>query len=538
MRIRTRIILVFLPSVLLLATILGATLWSWAEMDQESVQIFKRTAVSVISSANLLSLARNMNMVEADYTVRVRPIPGHSPREAMAAFDRSQADFEQTLDRMRQNYMDAGKKARIEQVGALFHRYVAIDLEMRRLVLTGRLKDAEQLNYVSSNRTYDQLAAVLTDLQTYSQLHFKLRRTALLAKRDLLHRVAAVGALVAIALSLALGLRQARSLSKPIAALERMADELGNGNFEPPPTTRNIERTHELASLHQSLSRTAEALSAATRQLQETNANLEAQVRERTAELEQAYEDLKETDRLKDQFLSAVSHDLRTPLTTLMGYGRILQRGGGGALNPEQQDYVDTMLRASSLLLSLVNDLLDMNRIRAGKFFLVPAEVDLAALVADVLDLLQSLAVEKHLTLSREVVDEVPLVTADGRRLTQVLVNLVGNAIKFTPEGGTVRVRIVSEGDHVRCEVRDMAQSIRPEDASKLFNPFTQLGADLQATGSGLGLSICKSLIEAHGGQIGLEHASNAGNVFWFSIPIAWQDEAFVADPCHAPAAS
>ncbi|MFN3428654.1 MAG: MHYT domain-containing protein [Candidatus Sericytochromatia bacterium] len=230
----------------------------------------------------------------------------------------------------------------------------------------------------------------------------------------------------------------------------------------------------------------------------------------------------REQDLLKDRFLSVLSHELRTPINAILGFGSILEDGVAGPLNPEQQRYIRKLTDGAEHMLALVSDLLDMSRIQAGKFSLNPAPMTLEPVVEDVLGNLCALADQRRLTLENAVGPGLPGLVADTQRVRQVLTNLVGNAIKFTPEGGRVTVTAMRDGQGVRVEVIDTGVGISPEDQRRLFNPFTQLdmSATRQAGGTGLGLSIAKALVEAHGGRIGVESAVGAGSRFWFILPL------------------
>ncbi len=233
-------------------------------------------------------------------------------------------------------------------------------------------------------------------------------------------------------------------------------------------------------------------------------------------------EALKEANKLKNQFISILSHELRTPINAITGFGSILDDEVVGPLTEIQHAYLQKMLAGADTLLSLVNDLLDMSRIQAGKFSLNPKPMAFRDLVKDVLSALRPLAESKHQSLMDDVPDDLPELVADPQRIRQVLLNLVSNAIKFTPAEGTIQVRAHLEPDAICCEVQDTGIGIAPPDVPKLFQPFTQL--DMTSTrvagGTGLGLTISKSLVEAHHGQIGVESKPGKGSTFWFTLPL------------------
>jgi signal transduction histidine kinase len=230
----------------------------------------------------------------------------------------------------------------------------------------------------------------------------------------------------------------------------------------------------------------------------------------------------REQDILKDRFLSVLSHELRTPINAILGFGSILEDGVAGPLTDEQKRYIGKINLGAEHLLSLVSDLLDMSRIQAGKFTLNPEPSRLGPIADEAVSELSVLAEQRRLTLENHMPPNLPEVTVDPQRVRQILVNLLGNAIKFTEPGGTVALSARMDGDAVRLEVADTGVGISPENQKKLFSPFTQLdmSATRRAGGTGLGLSISKALVEAHGGHIGVTSAVGKGSTFWFTLPV------------------
>lgn len=233
-------------------------------------------------------------------------------------------------------------------------------------------------------------------------------------------------------------------------------------------------------------------------------------------------EALKQADILKDQFLSILSHELRTPINVISGFGSILDDEVAGPLTETQHEYLRKMLKGADNLLALVNDLLDMSRIQAGKFAILPQAMSFSEVVGNVVENMKPLAEQKHQSLLNEVPFALPEITADGMRIGQVLTNLINNAIKFTQEGGTIQIKACVEGEYLRCEVIDNGIGISAEGISKLFARFTQLDMTTtrKAGGTGLGLSISKAIVDAHSGQIGVESEPGKGSTFWFTLPI------------------
>ncbi|MFN3430575.1 MAG: ATP-binding protein, partial [Candidatus Sericytochromatia bacterium] len=230
---------------------------------------------------------------------------------------------------------------------------------------------------------------------------------------------------------------------------------------------------------------------------------------------------LEELDRYKDEFLSVISHEMRTPLNFIMGFASLMDEGLAGPISPTHKQYVGRIMAGAERMLALVNDLLDYAKLRAGKVELAIAEVAYAPLVDEVVATLAPLAAPRGLTILAAVDVDVPL-GADGPRVVQVVSNLIGNAIKFCTDGTiTVRARVTDGA--VLTEVADTGPGIAPEDLPRLFNRFEQLdmGETRAAGGTGLGLAIVKELVEAHGGTVGVSSVPGEGTTFWFTLPLA-----------------
>ena len=252
----------------------------------------------------------------------------------------------------------------------------------------------------------------------------------------------------------------------------------------------------------------------AYQQIEELNVGLEAKVRERTAELEQA-------DRIRSRFLSHVSHELKTPLTSIKGFLQNLLDGLTGPVNEKQQRYLSRMLENSDRLIRMIDDLLDQTRIQTGRLDLVSAEVDLGHCVADVIEQLRPLAQAKRHRLDVFYPPTPLRVWGDRDRLIQIVLNLVQNAVKFTPDEGIITVT-VAEDDHALAgvSVRDSGPGIPPEFIDKIFDPFFKIKETRGGgKGLGLGLSIVRTLVELHGGTIVARNQPGHGAELYFTIP-------------------
>lgn len=231
-------------------------------------------------------------------------------------------------------------------------------------------------------------------------------------------------------------------------------------------------------------------------------------------------ERLQELDGLKSNFINAITHDLKTPLTAILGFSELLEDEVAGPLAPDYRGYVQQIERATRRLEGMVNDLLEFARMDAGTFQLRLERADLSGVSGEVVESLRPLAEEAGIRLVLEAQAEPVSLVLDAARIQRVLTNLIGNALKFTPAGGTIRVAVRREANGARVEVADTGAGIAPEDLPRLFERFSQLEAGKQKGGTGLGLSICKALVEAHGGQIGVASEPGEGSCFWFTLPL------------------
>ncbi len=233
---------------------------------------------------------------------------------------------------------------------------------------------------------------------------------------------------------------------------------------------------------------------------------------------------LREANRLKSEFLTNMSHELRTPLNGIIGFSELLIDGKVGALNAQQKDYLRDVHTSGLHLLRLINDILDLSKIEAGKMSVVTETFRLATVVEEVCSVLSPLARKKEIAIQQEISGELPPVRLDRGKLVQILYNLVSNALKFTAEGGEVRV-LAGRGaapEHLRISVRDTGIGIRAADFPKLFVEFQQLDSGLtrKHEGSGLGLALTKRLVELQHGSIAVESEPGRGSTFTVELPL------------------
>ena len=368
--------------------------------------------------------------------------------------------------------------------------------------------------------------------------------------------------ILALAAGLVWASIQTRRLTRPIQALAAGAKAVAEGDLD---HRIAADREDEVGRLAAAFNHMAEALQARIHEITQLNLTLEAKVIERTralseanAALEASHAKLRELDRLKDEFVGNVSHELRTPLTAMRMSVDNLLDGIVGEVDPALQQYLDRVKVNADRLVRLINDLLDLSRIEGGRVELHPIPLEVDGVIHEVVESLHPIAAEKGVRMT--AVAAVPIaVLADRDKLQQILVNLMGNAVKFTPAGGriTVTARRIANcrlpiadlktpdsirqseignrqsaippdpqstiGDFVEIAVEDNGVGIPAAEIEAIFDKFHQVPREGQrkVQGTGLGLTIAKSLIELHGGRIRVESAVGRGSRFTFTLPAA-----------------
>ncbi len=328
---------------------------------------------------------------------------------------------------------------------------------------------------------------------------------------------------VFLALGVAASYLLARRMARPMEELSAAATAIGAGAFDERAEEKSGDELEDLAA---AFNRMAE-------RLQELYASLERRVDERTRELTETLQqnarlvrdlevrsrELELASRHKSAFLADMSHELRTPLNAIIGFSEVLRMRMAGELTERQAEYLDDIHASGRHLLALISDVLDLAKVEAGRLDLEPASLDLRSCLEAGLAMVRERAERRGVVLTLEIADVDGPVVADERRLTQIVSNLLDNAVRFSPDGGRVAVAVRRVDAEVRIAVHDAGPGIPQVDQERIFEEFEQAGTPEPGEGTGLGLALSRRLAELHGGRLWVESRPGAGSTFVLALP-------------------
>jgi signal transduction histidine kinase len=299
-------------------------------------------------------------------------------------------------------------------------------------------------------------------------------------------------ALGSIILSLLLGYLLSRSLTSPIRQMETRLEAIAVGDFSGHVEVSNRD---ELGALATNLNRMND-------------------------ELGRLYRELEAASRHKSEFLATMSHELRTPLNAIIGFSQVLKQQMYGPLNERQAEYIDDVLTSGQHLLNLINDILDLAKVEAGRMELQPTIFPLPPLLQSAVSMIRERAAREGLEVETSIDASVGSIEGDERKIKQIVYNLLSNAVKFTAQGGRVSLTARATADQVELAVKDTGVGISAEEQAKVFEEFYQVGSAMSQEGTGLGLALTRRLVELHGGHIGLESEPGKGSTFTVTLPL------------------
>ena len=399
--------------------------------------------------------------------------------------------FGYDLDRLQ--YVAKDEATLLSRIQEEYNRFIQVMSEAITMIAGGRVTAARELQRTQATPLADRLERLTNELVNKAEAEMveKVERShhAYTTSRWMVIGVA-VGS---VGLALVLGYALSWSLTGPGARMDAQFQQIAQGDFSQRVAVPNRDEFGALA----------------------TNLN------RMTAELGQLYQQLEAASRHKSQFLASMSHELRTPLNAILGYTELILDDIYGAVPAPIREVLARVQQSGQHLLGLINAVLDLSRIEAGRLTLALADYAMQDVIQSVVVAVEALAVEKHLVLTASVPPDLPPGRGDAQRLRQVLLNLVGNALKFT-EVGEVRIEVTAADGMFAVTVTDTGPGIAEAEQQQIFEEFQQAeSATARAQGgTGLGLAIAKKIVELHGGRIGVESHLGKGSTFWFTVPM------------------
>lgn len=408
--------------------------------------------------------------------------------------------FGYDLDRLQ--YVAKDEAALLSRIQEEYNRFIQVMSEAITMVAAGRVVDARELQRTQATPLADRLERLTNELVNKAEAGM-VERVESSHKAYTTSRWMVIGfAVGSVALALLLGYALARSLIGPVTRMDVQFQQIAQGNFTQRVTVPNRD---ELGTLAANLNRMTE-------------------------ELGQLYQQLEAASRHKSQFLASMSHELRTPLNAVLGYTELILDEIYGEVPVKIHDVLERVQQSGKHLLGLINAVLELSKIEAGQLTLALADYSMQEVVQTVCATVESLAAEKHLALKVSVPPDLPPGHGDAQRLSQVVLNLVGNAIKFTDEG-EVNIQVTAAGGAFTVAVSDTGVGIAEADQQKIFEEFQQVESPSirKQGGTGLGLAIAKKIVEMHGGRIGVESCLGQGSTFRFTLPMCVKQQREIA---------
>jgi signal transduction histidine kinase len=481
-RIRTKLLAAFLLIELLLVALGAIGLLALREVGQRA--------------GDLASLQHKIDAYRQMQHDTLRQLYGVSA--ALAAPDN--ATLSSALRQINQFGYDLDRvafvaKDEVALLGSLreeYSRFIAIATRVLELTRAGQADEARRVQTAELAPLADRLERLTNQLVNRAEADMVNGVDSSRATYETSRIYVVAFALAGFFLTLVLGYAISWSIVAPVQEIDERLNLIAAGDFSQEVVVANRD---ELGALAQHVNLTCERL-------------------------QELYQRLQDASRHKSQFLANMSHELRTPLNAILGFGELMLDGVYGPVPERMRAPLERMQSNGKHLLGLINDVLDLSKIEAGQFSLSLADYSVDELVRGVYGAVESLAAEKKLSILTHVPPGLPPARGDERRLAQALLNLVGNAIKFT-EKGEVAIEVAARGDDLTFSVRDTGPGIAEADQAKIFEEFRQVDGSITKTkmGSGLGLAIAKRIVEMHGGRIWVNSSPGAGATFSFTAP-------------------
>jgi signal transduction histidine kinase len=482
-RVQTKLLAAFLTMVALLI-VLGA-------VGQRVLSAANQRTQDLITLEHKIAAYRQ---VQHDTTSQLYGVASAlllSDEQALDAALRQLNQFGYDVDRLQ-----FVAKDEVELLGKFQHEYerlTKVVTQVVQLIRSGRAADARALQLAQAGPLADRLERLTNKLVNKAEADMVSAIDASAEAYRASQWIVIAFALGSIILALGLGYAISWSVIGPVKEIEARLRQIAAGDFS---QRLHVVNRDELGALADDVNRTCERLGL-------------------------LYQQLEAASRHKSEFLANTSHELRTPLNAILGYTDLIQDNIYGEVPEKIREVLDRVRSNGRHLLGLINDVLDLSKIEAGRLTLSITDYSMREVVQTAVTATANLAAEKHLALTAAISENLPPGQGDERRLTQVLLNLVGNAIKFT-ERGEIVVKAAAADGAFEVSVSDTGPGIAPRDHERIFEEFQQVDSSStrKKGGTGLGLSISKRIIELHGGRIWVESELGRGSVFRFTLPL------------------
>ena len=398
--------------------------------------------------------------------------------------------FGYDLDRLQ--FVAQDEKEIFADLSKDYEEFIRIVTKVIALIRAGRSEEGRELQLMAATPHSERLERLTNELVNKAEADMIVSSDAAHAAYADSRKAVAVLAVASVALALLLGYAISSSIVRPVRAMETRMQGIAEGDFNQKVDVPNRD---ELGALADGLNRMSEQLG-------------------------KAHQELEAVSRHKSEFLANMSHELRTPLNAIIGFSEVLKDGLFGTMEPKQEEYIKDIHTSGHHLLSLINDILDLSKVEAGRMELNPSSFSMPAAIGDALTLVRERASTHGVKLSSEIDETIDVFTGDERMFKQIMLNLLSNAIKFTPEGGNVAVRATPTVDGIQISVSDTGIGIASEEQEAIFDAFQQGegGRDAAREGTGLGLSLARRFVEMHNGRIWVESEMSKGSTFSFTM--------------------
>ena len=482
-RVHAKLLAAFLAIVMLLITV-GA-------VGLQTLSAVNRRAENLVQLQRKIAAYRQL---QHDTTSQL-----YSVSSALLILD--DRTLEATLRQLNQFGYDLDRlqfvaKDEVELLGRVredYDQFIKVVTQVVELIRAGKVAQGREVQLAQAGPLADRLERLTNELVNKAEADMVASIDATHDAYITSRRVVIQFAVGSIALALALGYAISWSLIGPVRHMDERLQQIASGDFA---GRVEIPNRDELGALAANLNRMSE-------------------------ELGRLYQQLEAASRHKSEFLANMSHELRTPLNAIIGFSEVLLERMFGELNPKQEEYLQDIMTSGRHLLSLINDILDLSKVEAGRMELEPSAFDLPAALEGCLTLVRERATRHGITLGLTVDEDLGQIVADERKVRQVVLNLLSNAVKFTPEGGRVAVGAARADGGVEVSVSDTGIGIAQDEQEAIFEEFRQAGSDYtrKREGTGLGLALSRKFVELHGGRIWVKSEVGKGSTFTFTLP-------------------